>query len=157
MRHSFSSAPSLTLVREAVLSFAPDSAAGPSGLGPQHIKWSLLPGYRDEFMRSLHAVVRIMAEGRILGIVVAWIARASLRALTNKDSSHRPVAVDRHSWRWGPRKRLRGHRPRHQMRAPHTRQRRKTVPLFHGLGARFQRERSFLSSSGNPTSSCWLG
>ena len=36
--HSLATAPSLTLVQDAPLSFARDSAAGPSGLRPQHIK-----------------------------------------------------------------------------------------------------------------------
>ena len=54
---------------------------------------SLLPGYRDELMRSLHALARIMAEGNIPGLVVTWIASASLTALKKTDGSHRPVAV----------------------------------------------------------------
>ena len=51
-------APSLTLVQDALLPFAPDSAARPSGHRPQHMQG-------DELMRCLHATVRIMAEGNI--------------------------------------------------------------------------------------------
>ena len=74
------------------LLFAQDSA-GPSGLRLQHIKGDLLPGCRDELLRSLHAVVRIMAEGNILGPIVSWIASASLTAFPKKDGSHWRVAV----------------------------------------------------------------
>ena len=84
---------SLTMVQEALLSFAPDSAAGPSGLRPQHIEGGLLPRYTDELMRSLHAVVRIMAEGNSPGSIVSWIASASLTALRKKDGRHPPVSV----------------------------------------------------------------
>ena len=73
-----SSASLLTVVQEALLSFAPDPAAGPSSLHPQLFKGGVLPGCRDEVMRSLHAVVRI------LGPIVS-IASASLTALKKKD------------------------------------------------------------------------
>ena len=75
-RFSLAAAPSLTLVQEAFLSLTPDTAAGPSGLRPQHIKVGLLAGYRDELMRSLHSVVRIMAVGTISGPIVSLTASA---------------------------------------------------------------------------------
>ena len=50
----------------------------------------VLPGHRDELMRSLHAVV--LAEGNIPDPIVSCIASASLTALKNKDASHRLVA-----------------------------------------------------------------
>ena len=74
---SLAAVPSLSLVQDALLSFAPDSEVGSSGLRLQHIEGSLLPG----LMRSLHAVVSIMAEGNI----VSWIASASLAASRRKD------------------------------------------------------------------------
>ena len=55
------------------LFFAPDSAPRPSGLRPQHIEGDLLPGFRDELVRALHAVVSNVAES-------SWIASASLSA-----------------------------------------------------------------------------
>ena len=88
---------SLTLDQEALLSFAPDSATGPSGLRPQHIKGSLLPGYRDELVRSLHAVVRIMVDGNIPGTIVPCMSRASLTASRKKDGSHWLVPCRRDS------------------------------------------------------------
>ena len=48
---------SITLVQDSLLSFAPDSTAGPR---PQHTTG-------DELMRALHAVVRITAGGNIPG------------------------------------------------------------------------------------------
>ena len=44
---SFATTPALSLVQDAILSFAPDSE-GPPGLRPQHTKGSLLLGYWDE-------------------------------------------------------------------------------------------------------------
>ena len=79
--------------QEALFSFALDSVAGPPGLRPQHIKGGLLPGYRDEVMRSLHTVVQIMTEGNIPGAVAPSIASASLAALEKKDGDHWPVAA----------------------------------------------------------------
>ena len=35
----------------------------------------------------------IMSEGHIPGLIVRWIASASLSVLKNNDGSHRPVAV----------------------------------------------------------------
>ena len=46
----------------------PDSAAGPPGVRPRHIKGRLLPEYRDDLMRSLHAVLRIMAKATFLPV-----------------------------------------------------------------------------------------
>ena len=45
----------------------------------------LLPGYRNELVRALHAVVGILAEGNAPG--------ASSAALKKKDGGHRPVAL----------------------------------------------------------------
>ena len=58
---------SSSLLQEALLYFAPDSAAGPSGLRPQNIEGGLFPCYRDEIERDFHAVLGIMAEGDIRG------------------------------------------------------------------------------------------
>ena len=107
----------------------PPRSVGPSGLRPQHIKGSLLLVYRDELMRSLHAVVRIMAKGNIPGR--RWLPGCQRLAhcLDKEDGSHRPVPVGE-----TPQERLSSHRPRHQAMAPETRQRRNTVPLDHGRG-----------------------
>ena len=87
---SLASAPSLTVVQEALRSFAPDSAAGPSGLRPQRIKGGLLPGFGDDVMRSIHAPVWTVAEGNIPGPVISWIASGSLTA--EKKEGRRPPA-----------------------------------------------------------------
>ena len=52
-----------------------------------------MQGYRDEVMRSLHAAVRINAEGNIQGAVVSWIASASPAASKRKDEGHLPVTA----------------------------------------------------------------
>ena len=46
--------PSISLMQEAMLSVALDSAGGSSGLRPQHIKRGLIPGYKEELLQAFH-------------------------------------------------------------------------------------------------------
>ena len=85
---------SISLVQEALLSFALDSAGGLLGLPPQHIKGAFTPGERDELMRALHSVVSILSKDQVPGSIVSCITSASLAAL-KKDRKHSPVAVAR--------------------------------------------------------------
>ena len=161
------SASLLTVVQDALLSFARDPAAGLSSLHPQLFNGGVLPGCRDEVTRSLHAIVRILAEGNNPGPVVS-IASASLTALKKKDGGHwrvvvggslrrltakamlKKVAEDMAGYLrptqpgFRTKTRLWSQCPRHQTMAPKTRQRRETVLVDHSSGECFQPDWPFL-------------
>ena len=69
-----------TTVRDALQSFATDSAAGPFGLRPQHLKGALAPGHRDEVVSLLHWLVRLLANGLVPTSNTSFFASASLAA-----------------------------------------------------------------------------
>jgi hypothetical protein len=80
-------------LEKALRSFPRSSAAGPSGLRPLHLKESLVPGFRDEILRHLVAIVNVLARGEAPQEVRPWISGASLIAIPKTSGDLRPVAV----------------------------------------------------------------
>ena len=159
----------LTVVHLALHSFAPDPAAEPSSLHPQHIKGACSKVTETRVMRSLRAVVRIWAEGNIPGSVVS-VASASLRRVAVGDTLRRltrkallaMVAEDMARYLrptqpgFRTKTRLCCQCPRHQTMAPKTGRRRKTVLVGRVLSTRLTVPVFF---PGNPTRSspAWPG
>ena len=88
-------APILTAeeVLKAIKSFPEGSAGGKSGLKPQHLKDTLVPGYGDECVRALTEVVALLASGKAHPAARQWICCASLTALGKPDGGLRPIAI----------------------------------------------------------------
>jgi len=80
-------------VRKAILSFPKDSGAGPCGLRAQHLRDALVPGFEDELIRQLTALVNILARGEAPVSCQPFHCGATLVALPKEDASHRPIAV----------------------------------------------------------------
>ena len=80
-------------VSRAIKSFPKGSGCGPSGLRPQHLRDALVPGFEDEVIRQLTAVVNILAKGEAPAEVRAFMSGAMLAALPKDDGDLRPIAV----------------------------------------------------------------
>ena len=80
-------------VRKAIRSFPKDSGAGPSGLRVQHLRDAMVPGFEDELIRQLTALVNILAKGQAPMDCQPFLCGAGLMALPKEDDSHRPIAV----------------------------------------------------------------
>ncbi|GAV00559.1 hypothetical protein RvY_11387-1 [Ramazzottius varieornatus] len=80
----------------AVSSFPCDSAGGPNGLRPQHLK-DLLGGLRHpmslQLAQALAALVGLMLDGKVPEDVCPALYGASLIALLKKTGRIRPIAV----------------------------------------------------------------
>ncbi len=85
-------------VRKAVRGFARGSAAGPTGLRPQHLKDALIAGLEDEIVRHLAQITTLLARGRAPSSIAPWLCGAKLAALEKPQGGHRPVAVGE-TWR----------------------------------------------------------
>ena len=81
------------LVRKAIKSFPKDSACGPCGLRPQHIRDAMVPGFEDELIRQLSALVNLLARGEAAPDARPFFCGATLVALRKEDATHRPIAV----------------------------------------------------------------
>lgn len=81
-------------VAKEVRAFAQGSAAGPSGLRPEHLKNALnTSAHRDEVAEQLQNLVNLLAKGHAPAAVAEYFAGASLVALPKKGGGLRPVAV----------------------------------------------------------------
>mgnify|MGYP002811166483 CR=1 FL=1 len=80
-------------VRDAIRSFPRDSAGGPSGLRPQHLRDAMVPGFEDELVRQLSALANMMARGEAPEAARPFLCGATLTALPKEDGIQRPVAV----------------------------------------------------------------
>ena len=85
-------------VLKAIKSFPRGSAAGPSGLRPQHLRDALVRGMRDEVLQHSAELTTLLARGRAPTGIAQWICGASLVALPKPQGGHRPVAVGE-TWR----------------------------------------------------------
>ena len=81
------------LVRKAIKSFPKDSGCGPCGLRPQHIRDAMVPGFEDELIRQLSALVNLLARGEAAPDARPFFCGATLVALRKEDATHRPIAV----------------------------------------------------------------
>ena len=80
-------------VCNAIKSFPKGSGCGPYGLRPQHLPDALVPGFEDEVVRQLRAVVNIWVRGEATEEVRSFLSGASLTALPKEDGDPRPIAV----------------------------------------------------------------
>ena len=80
------------MVRKALASFAPTSAAGPSGLRPSHLQEALRQSSGDQTLLLISEVMQ-MQRGEILEDIRSWVCGVSVMALRKLDRSLRPVAV----------------------------------------------------------------
>ena len=80
-------------VRRAIKSFPKGSGCGPSGLRPQHLRDALVPGFEDEVLRQLTAVINILLRGEAPDGARSFLSGASLTALPKDDGDLRPIAV----------------------------------------------------------------
>ena len=82
------------LVQDAVASFPPGSAPGPSGLRPCHLRDCLSkPGQASSLLLAIVALVSGAVEGKFpLGLAPVWCA-SNLIPLAKKDGGVRPIAV----------------------------------------------------------------
>ena len=87
---------SLDLLLSAIRSFAPGSAGGPSGLGPQHLQDLL----KDKDHVSVSTCLGTLAdfcvfyaEGRLPPFGVLWLSVGRLIPLRKKDDGVRPIAI----------------------------------------------------------------
>ena len=86
----------IELVRDAINSFAPISAGGPSGLQPQHLKDSILRAAREAGNKTLTAItspVNIITAGIVPSEIAPVLSKANVFALKKKDGGKRPIAV----------------------------------------------------------------
>ena len=83
-------------VAEAALSFQKGSAAGPSGMRPEHLK-SILKNtssaLANKALAALTRAVNVMAAGKVPQQVRPFLCGARLVAGAKKDNSLRPIAV----------------------------------------------------------------
>ena len=87
-------APSLTVLQEALLSFAPGLSSGTVGPSPTTYQRRAAPRLQGRGGAFRAHDSRDNGRRRPLsGPVVSWMARGSLTALKRKDGGHRPVAV----------------------------------------------------------------
>ena len=80
-------------VSRAIKSFPRGSGCGPCGLRPQHLRDALVPGFEDEVLRQLTAVVNLLARGEAPDEVRSFLSGATLAALPKEDGDLRPIAV----------------------------------------------------------------
>jgi hypothetical protein len=80
-------------VAQAVRGFRRGSAAGPSGLRPDHLREALLTAHSDEVSAHLSALCALLAKGEAPAVVAPHLAGASLHALPKKQGGVRPIAV----------------------------------------------------------------
>ena len=83
-------------VRASVKRFPPGSAAGGSGLRPNHLLELLdVPNPKENagLLAGLTRVVNLLAAGKAPKSISAWIAGAPLTALLKEDNGIRPIAV----------------------------------------------------------------
>ena len=80
-------------VLTAIRQFPKGSAAGPSGLRPQHLKDALVPGWSDEVLRALQAFADKLLVEDVHPAARPWFVGARLMALPKTDGRLRPVAV----------------------------------------------------------------
>ena len=87
--------PAVTIedVEKAIRSFPRGSAAGLTGLRPQHLKDALVPGHEDEVLRQAAGVVEILARGEAASAVRVWLCGGSLTALPKNDGGLRPILI----------------------------------------------------------------
>ena len=86
-------------VEKTIRAFPRGSAAGPSGLKPQHLRDALVPGWQDEVLRQIASLCNKLARGEAPTSVRGWLCGASLAALPKPNGSGlRPVAVGE-TWR----------------------------------------------------------
>ena len=80
----------------AALSFKKGSAAGPSGLRPEHLKAilkSTSATVAEKTLVSLVKLVNTMAAGKVPGTVAPYLCGARLHAAKKRDHTLRPIAV----------------------------------------------------------------
>ena len=85
-----------TDVLSAALSFKKGSAAGPSGMRPEHFKAIFKSTSANIVERSLVALVKlvnVMAAGKVPDSVAPYLCGARLHAAKKKDNTLRPIAV----------------------------------------------------------------
>ena len=83
-------------VSAAVKTFQKGSAAGPSGLRPEHLMVALKaspPNRSSRAETQLTRVVNAMAKGQVPGTVSPFLCGARLHAARKKDDGLRPIAV----------------------------------------------------------------
>ena len=84
------------LIRDAIASFPPGSAPGPSGLRPCHLRDCMSrPGQASSLLLALTTLVTAAVEGLLpLGLapLFFWCA-SNLIPLSKKDGGMRPIAV----------------------------------------------------------------
>ena len=83
-------------VRQAVFSFKPGSAPGPSGLRLEHLKKMITtsdPAHGRKFLNALTSFTNLLFTAGFLDRVSPFICSANLFAAKKKDGGHRPVAV----------------------------------------------------------------
>ena len=87
---------SIELFRDAINSFAPGSAGGPSGLRPQHLKdciWRAASEAGNKALTAITSLVNIILAGLIPSEIAPVLSSANLFALKKKDGRVRPIAV----------------------------------------------------------------
>lgn len=84
---------------KVIRAFPRGSAAGPSGLKPQHLRDALVPGWQDEILRQVTSLCNKLSRGEAPAAIRGWLCGASLAALPKPNGSDlRPVAVGE-TWR----------------------------------------------------------
>ena len=83
------------MIEQAVKSFKPGTAPGPSGLRAEHIKEATSPTVRGygETLKALQSFVTKMSEGSLPASVAPFFCGANLFAAIKKDGGRRPIAV----------------------------------------------------------------
>lgn len=82
------------IAMQAVTSFPPGSAAGPTGLRPCHLKDCLRrPGACAVLRCGLGSFVEAAANGKLPQVMSEWICASNLIAINKKDGGIRPIAV----------------------------------------------------------------
>ena len=80
-------------IRKGVMSFQPGSAAGITGLRPQHLKDCLGKGEDiEQFLRTLTTFCNLLLAGNVPRNIKPIIAGANLCALAKKEGGIRPIA-----------------------------------------------------------------
>ena len=83
-------------VAKAALSFQMGTAAGPSGMRPEHLRVVLkcLPAtVADKAQVALTKLVNVIAKGKVPATVAPFFCGARLHAAKKKDNTLRPIAV----------------------------------------------------------------
>ena len=83
-------------VKRAIISLPNDSAGGPDGLRPQHLKDLIGPSANEGgvvLLRALTSLVSLILKGKTPSQIQPFFFGASLVALKKKDGGVRPIAV----------------------------------------------------------------